>query len=226
MRQPDKPGTYRIRRKIDGSWWLGGLQESGNRVRSSFQSESEARAAADVLFGTRQPPPPISKPAPNTSMDDWGIPLSVNPELAANVNATLGVPPPLPVNPEPLPAPPVDEKKRAEDKERAKSLCEFLGIGWAAGDVWLAKKMTLAIGKDPANPSISQVNNLAKAGKTAFVDLLGDLEVGPWTMLMLLSIALPASMMIQSRALPKKPKEDSGVKTEETSSPVEHLKSV
>ena len=111
MRTPDKPGTFRIKRKVDGSWWLGGLQMGGQRVRTSFQSESDARAAAKVLFPESAMQPPVQVSAPTAMLDDWGIPLSIDPAVAETVNHNLGVAPPVvlppPPSPEPLP-PPVD----------------------------------------------------------------------------------------------------------------------
>lgn len=238
MRQPDKPGAYRIRRKVDGSWWLGGLQTNGKRVRMSLGSEGEAKRTADVLFPRTapSPAPPLRQFVPAGGLDDWGLPLSVGPDVAATVNDTLGVKP-APLLPPPpatpvfdagsLPTPdPIDDKAKAESRERAKTLCELLGVGWAMADVAVAKRMTEWMGKEPINPSVSQVNSLAKAAKTAFVDLLGDMEVGKWTMLFLLSAALPASMLIQAkpRALQPKTKD----RSQETSEPIAapHLKTV
>jgi hypothetical protein len=211
-RTPDKPGKYRVKQK-GLEWVLSGVRMDGRRVRLHFGSETEAKENAGRLFGS-EPTAPL-----NQKLDEWGIPVSVDfpnigPETVNAVASAMGIPT-ADAKPE---TPKVDDKKAEENRKRAKSLCEFLGIAWASGDVWLARKMTTSLGKDPLNPSKSQVNTLADAAQTALTDLFGDRQVGPWTMAILLSIALPVSMMLQS---PPKKKEDSqqGVKTDATSEP-------
>lgn len=213
-RTADKPGTYRIRAK-GADWLLTGVDRSGRRIKVPFDTEANARSAVATFFPTSPAPSYVVNTTPAftaPSVDDWGIPL-VRPETTRAVADVLGVPPPIPPPPvfdvPPVEIPdPADEKKKAESLARAKSICEFLGIAWAAGDVWVAKRMTRSLGKEPVQPSTKQVQELAKTAQSALTELVGDMEIGPWTMLILLSIALPVSMIIQSPKAPKKVEPD------------------
>jgi len=100
MRRPDEPGQYRVKRKPDGTWWIGGLTKSGQRVRQTVGSQMEAESIASVLFPKQAPLPKVEATF-KESIDDWGIPLSVNPDVAGAVNSTLGVQPPQPLPPPP-----------------------------------------------------------------------------------------------------------------------------
>ncbi len=208
MRTADKPGTYRIRQK-GSEYLLSGVTQSGRRVKQTFDSEADARLAVPVFFPSRSATAPVlPSPGPSLpSVDDWGIPL-IQADTASAVadamgfrsppTATLPPGPPLAGDlPHELPDP-EEERKAKANRERAKTLCEFLGVAWAGGDVWLARKMTRSLGKDPVNPSQKQVNKLADAGQEALASLFGDREIGPWTMAMLLSISLPVAMILQS----------------------------
>ena len=216
MRTADKPGTYRIRQK-GSEWYLSGVTQTGRRVKQTFDSEGDARSAVSFFFPSRSAtafvPPSTAPTLP--SVDDWGIPL-VQADTANAVADAMGFKPahpttPLPTGGAPLPqdlpiqlSNPEDDKKVRENRERAKTLCEFLGVAWASGDVWIARRMTRSLGKDPVNPSTKQVNKLADAGQEALSSLFGDREIGPWTMALLLSISLPVAMILQSpKAQPK-----------------------
>lgn len=225
-RKPDEPGKYRIKRKLDGTWWLGGLQKSGKRVRSSFESEKEARDAARVLFP--QSPPVVVTAPREPPKDDWGLPIAIGDSTAAAFNANLGVPPPPPPIPEgapPEPAPPDPdeaakrEKQKKQNLENAKSLCEMLGIGWAAADVWAGNRVIEWRGKEPVRPAPSQVKGVANAMSIALQSTFGDMEVGPWTMCFLLTLALPCAMVMS--ATKDKPKVEPS-----TDQPQANLKSV
>ncbi len=206
-RTPDKPGTYRVKPKRDG-WAVSGVTREGRRVRTMFPTEGQARTAGVTLFGGEPPPPSVqatSLGGQTVQLDDWGLPVNVqtiSDDTLKSVGASLGVavpssapsPPPLVSNPE------RDQKARA----RAKTICEFLGVGVASADVWVARKLTKSIGKDPVNPSAKQVAGLATAWQEALADVMADRTIGPWTMAILLSLALPASMMLQSPKTPEK----------------------
>lgn len=223
-RRPDEPGKYRIKRKLDGTWWLGGLQKTGKRVRASFGTEREAKEAARTLFP--QSPPVAVSPAPREPpTDDWGLPIAIGDSTAAAFNANLGVPLP-PVNPDVPPIPVVDpdeaakrEKQKKQNIENAKSLCEMLGIGWAAADVWAGNRIIEWRGKEPVKPAPSQVKGVANAMSIALQSTFGDMEVGPWTMCFLLTLALPCAMVMS--ATKDKPKLEPS-----TDQPQANLKSV
>jgi hypothetical protein len=212
VRKRDEPGTYRIRQRPNGRWFLSGVKYDGNRVKLDFGNGPDAEAAARLLF-----PSPVDNPPPNVELDDWGLPVVVSPDTVTSVREAIdwtklgGATPPPPIDtpkveaPPTVPVDPKTEKAKEQNAARAKTLCEFFGVAWAAGDVWIAKKITTSVGKEPCNPSPKQVTELAKATQNALVEMFGDLEVGPWTMALLLSLALPISMLIQSpkrKALP------------------------
>jgi hypothetical protein len=99
------------------------------------------------------------------------------------------------------PTPKDVEEKRVKRAKQAKSLMELAGISFAAGDVWLARKVCDRAGKEPLNPNARQVNDLAEVTKETLAEWFGDREVKPWQMMFLLAIGIPISMLIQS---PKK----------------------
>jgi len=214
MRTADKPGSFRIKQS-GGEWKLSGVTQQGRRVRLAFNSEIAAKRTADTLFPSRRSQDmPISTTAP--VLDDWGLPSQVpglptiDVNVAGAVNGAMGINPQPDVAAEetiPLPEPeedPETKKKREQSVARAKSLCEFFGIAYAAGVAQGAKKICVVAHREPVNPSAKAVGELGKAATTAFQELVGDWEVGPWTMLLLLTFAMPLSMLLQSRPLPKK----------------------
>ena len=204
-RTPDKPGTFRVRAKRDG-WAVSGVTREGRRVRAKYPTEQEAREIGASMFGG--PSPVVTAPVPSVSaptvqLDDWGLPVNGPPigdDTLKAVGASLGVSIPKSV---PLGAAPLSAEKQAKDRARAKTICEFLGVGVASADVWVARKLTKSIGKDPVNPSAKQVANLSVAWQEAMAEVMADRAIGPWTMAVLLSLALPASMMLQSPASKK-----------------------
>jgi hypothetical protein len=179
-RTPDKPGTYRIKSTVDGGWRLSGVDKSGNRVRQRYSHEFEAQNAADLTFGKKV-------------LDDWGIPIVQDmraaPETVASLNANLGIKPDVPK---------VDPIKKQEQTKFAHSLMEMIGMAWATGDVMLARRLTEGMGKDPVKPNTKQVNDLAESAKETFVGWFGDRDIKPWQMMILLSIGIPLTMMLQS----------------------------
>ncbi len=185
-RTPDKPGTYRIRPTVEGGWRLSGVDVSGKRVRQRFSHEFEAQNAADGIFGKKV-------------LDDWGVPIVTDmratPDTIGNLNANLGIKPPTTSS---STEPPKTEAKKASDKKFAQSLMEMGGMAWATGTVIVARKATENIGKDPVKPNPKQVNDLADSAKETFIGWFGDREIKPWQMMILLTIGIPLTMMLQS----------------------------
>ena len=97
--------------------------------------------------------------------------------------------------------PPDDPLKKEKARKQAQSLMELAGIGWTAGSVWAGRKITERAGCEPVNPSKEHVKQLSTATQETLTDLFGDTEVKPWQMMILLTLAIPVSMLIQS---PKK----------------------
>lgn len=201
MRTPDAPGTYRVKAKRDG-WAVSGVTREGQRVRMTRPSEREAREIASTLFGGPAPTPTLPASSANgqtVQLDDWGLPVSmpaIGDDTLKAVGASLGV------SVTPIVATPttalVNPEAQMKARARAKTICEFLGVGVASADVWVARKLTTSVGKDPVNPSAKQVAGLATAWQDAFNEIIADKLIGPWTMAILLSLALPASMLLQS----------------------------
>jgi hypothetical protein len=208
-RTPDKPGTFRVKQK-GGMWAVSAVDRAGKRVRVSFATEEQARRMGESITGmpSVSPETPTVQSQPQTvQLDDFGLPVTpaIGDDTLRAVGQSMGVPvAPSSVQP---PKPPMDAEKQAKAKQRAKTICEFLGVGVASADVWVARKMTISLGKDPVNPSAKQVGNLAVAWQDALSDVLADRTIGPWTMAILLSLALPASMMLQSPKKVEKPAE-------------------
>lgn len=228
-RTADKPGTYRIRQS-GGIWKLSGVSTLGQRVRMDFRSELAAKRTAESIF-----PSPHSHDMPKASsapVDDWGLPSqvpglpTVDANVAGAVNAAMGIHP-EPKQTDPLPdmgslpeaeEAPEDKEKREASLRRAKSLCEFFGIAYASGIAIGSKKVCAIAKRQPANVPVKSVTELGKAATTAFQELVGDWEVGPWTMLLLLTCALPLTMLLQSRPLPKLETAGSDSRTSDPSS--------
>jgi hypothetical protein len=150
---------------------------------------------------------------PAVELDDWGLPknltaetLKLGPDQVAGMNAAMGVG----AQPTPKPEDPPQktreqEREEAAKKQRARSLSEMVGVGWAAVDVIAARKLTELVGKDPVKVSPKQVNELADATRDTISEWFGDRELKPWHMMVLLSLAIPISMVLQSPAKPKQP---------------------
>ena len=223
MRTADKPGTYRVTRK-GGLYKLSGVTRQGRRIRLDFDTEIAANETARTLF-----PSPRSHDMPNNvvapSLDDWGLPSQVpglptiDVNVAGAVNGAMGIqPPPAIPDPPPIIEEPEEKEKREASIRRAKSLCEFFGIAYASGVAMGSKKVCAIAKREPVNPSPKGISELGKAATTAFQELVGDWEVGPWTMLLLLTFAMPLSMLLQSRPLAKVEESSSS----QTSSPQSH----
>ncbi len=215
-RTADKPGTWRVKQR-GGYYVLSGVDQSGNRVKLTKSSRLEAESLGATIFGngtvTPLVTPPVSAshigpiPVAPLQLDDFGLPITlrVSPETVASVQQSFGiggVAQPSSVKTE-IPAKELEEK-RVKRAKQAKSLMELAGISFAAGDVWLARRVCDRAGKEPVNPNPRQVNDLAEVTKETLAEWFGDREVKPWQMMFLLAIGIPISMLIQS---PKKAKD-------------------
>ena len=213
-RQPDKPGTYRIRDGKDGRKKLSGVRADGTRFRMGGLSAVEAQDLADRMFpsggnafGVRVD---FSKPE-ETKTDDWGFPIRVSEDTVVSVAQTLNIPklPDAAAISKIIDKPPEPTREEIEKKERraknARSLMDLAGIAGAAGDVMLARKLCERVGKEPVKPDTKQVNDLRDSIKETLTELFGDSEISPWKMMILLAIGIPLSMLIQS---PKKKEPD------------------
>jgi hypothetical protein len=219
-RKPDAPGTYRIKLQPSGTFLLSGISTTGRRIKFAGLSYGDAERTAAEIFGqsgnnnvSPTIAPIVQRPAQN---DDWGLPINVSVDTAAQVNSSLGVSPNAQTNPQPGAGPAskgvdaiIDSAlTKAKRAKQAKSLMELAGISWAAGSVWVGRRVTDASGRDPVNPSPTQVKDLAEVTKETFIDWFGDYDLKPWQMMMLLSLGIPLSMFIQSPKKKVKPQAD------------------
>lgn len=208
-RTADKPGQYRITPKR-GAFMLSGVRANGNRVKIAGLTRDEAQQTADRLFANHSAINPDGLKTAIDSvglppLDDYGLPLlKVSPTIAA----AMAPPPQSNTKSSDSIIKPADtpEKKELRAKQ-AKSLMELAGVVWASGDVWIGRKLTERAGCEPVMPNAKQVNDLREVTKETLTDLFGDTEIKSWQMMFLLSIAIPASMLIQSPRKPK-PKEE------------------
>lgn len=227
-RKPDSPGTYRIKIQPSGKFLLSGVSPTtGKRIKFAGLSYSDAERTALEIFGQSDNNNPSGTIAPIVDRppvnDGWGLPINVSVDGASAVNAALGVSPNAQAQANANPGPAnknsatvtdiVDAATKAKRAKQAKSLMELAGISWAAGSVWVGRRVTDASGRDPVNPSPTQVKDLAEVTKETFVEWFGDYDLKPWQMMFLLSFGIPLSMFIQS---PKK----------KSKTLPEHLKSV
>ena len=192
-RLPDKPGTYRVSQR-NGQWLLSGLRDDGQRIKLRFATDGEAHEMAGKLWAK----PDIDVPTTTVELDDWGFPKTLSADNLNAVNAAVGVS----VQPQSAPQgakPELTAAEKAERKKRARSLSEFIGVGYAAGIVFTSRRITENAGKVPVNPSPKQVNDLADSTRDTLQEWFGDREIKPWHMMILLTFAIPASMMLQSR---------------------------
>lgn len=211
-RPPDKPGTWRVKQR-GGEYVLSGVDQNGKRIKLTKSSRMEAESLGASIFGKPVAvsfAPAFSNPdiGPSQStppqLDDFGLPITlrVSPETVASVQQSFGL---GAGQPQPTvaaqPTPKEVEEKKVKRAKQAKSLMELAGISFAAGDVWLARKVCDRAGKEPVNPNPRQVNDLAEVTKETLAEWFGDREVKPWQMMFLLAIGIPISMLIQS---PKK----------------------
>lgn len=215
-RPPDKPGTWRVKQH-GGEYVLSGVDQNGKRIKLTKSSRLEAESLGTTIFAKPVaasgtiifPPVDIGPSHQPTQLDDFGLPITlrVSPETVASVQQSFGIggpgqPSVGPTNP--VPTPKEVEEKKVKRAKQAKSLMELAGISFAAGDVWLARKVCDRAGKEPVNPNPRQVNDLAEVTKETLAEWFGDREVKPWQMMFLLAIGIPISMLIQS---PKRTKE-------------------
>jgi|KBSSwiStaDraftv2_1062776.scaffolds.fasta_scaffold05292_16 hypothetical protein len=222
-RPADTPGKWRVRRRVDGDWLLSGLTDAGKRVRQRHGSEMDALRAGARLFpreGSESLPPtapnapgaPTPAPAPPTTptpFDDWDFPR-VAQGGGDSVNKIFGIHQQTTPPQQPPGAPPKDEVKAARDSkvkkenlERYKELCDLLGIGWVMGTRFLSEWATRQVGKEPCKISPGHANKLREAARDTFVELFGERQLKPWQLMILYTLAMPVSMMLQSRAAEK-----------------------
>ena len=203
-RTADKPGTFRIVPKR-GAYMLTGVRANGARVKVPGLTRVEAEEMSTRLFtftptgqtGTFKSDVDPTKVLP--PLDDYGLPLlKASPSVVAST-----APPPQPTPSLVTKPPVVDEEKKVARAKQARSLMELAGICWATGDVWIGRKITERADCEPVAPNPRQVNDLKDSVKETLTEWFGDKEIKPWQMMFLLTIAIPASMLIQS---PKRPK--------------------
>lgn len=223
-RQPDKPGTYKVRPAKDGGFKLSGVKPDGSRVRMhGFASAKQAEDLASTLFPKTAAVVQAVTDWANT--DDWGLPLRVSDDTIGSVAQSLNLPDPT--KPQPIPSIPIipdavvppkspeEQKEEREKKERntknAKSLMDLVGLGVAVGDVMIGRKLCEAVGKDEiAKPDPKHVNDLRENTREALKELFGDSEIEPWKMAILLALGIPLAMLIQSKSKPKPKEEENG----------------
>ncbi len=230
-RQPDKPGTFRIRPDKNGGMRLSGVRMDGHRVKIGKLTQREADEMATKLFPAPQVKPSLfAEPEQPTwdKVDGWGMPV-VDDDAAASVAKTLNLPPPgQPPPPVEQAAPkpdPEEEARKARRAKNAKSLMDLGGIavGWTA--VTVGRKACDRLEKDAVKPDIKQVNELRESTKEMLIEMFGDSEITPWKMTILLFIGIPLSMIIQSPRRPKL-KDEPTTTTGESSTQSHPLKSV
>jgi len=211
MRKRDAPGTYRILNR-GGTVVLSGVKASGERVKIPNLSRHEAESIAVKLFPASGF---VAKPSPTVNDNDLDAWLNDDPNWkpvdrikaddtgAVPPNATMGVgqSPPAPEPPKPTTSAD-DVEKKAKRAKHAKSLMELVGVGWAGGTIWIGRKTCERLDKEPPMPNPRQVNDLADCTRDTLTDYFGDREIQPWMMMLLLSIGIPLSMVMQAK--PKK----------------------
>lgn len=215
-RKPDAPGKYRIKLQNDGRFLLSGVSKSGKRLRFPGLSYGDAERTGVEVFGVDADAPlaPLAgdkPPVTPSPVNDWGFPLaSMSVDTAAQVNSSLGVSSIPGAAPVIAAITPVDDEsaaKRVKRAKQAKSLMELAGVSWAAGSVWVGRRMTDAADKEPVSPNPRQVNDLADCTKETLTEWFGDREVKPWQMMFLLTLGIPLSIFIQS---PRRKKDKDG----------------
>ncbi len=201
-RSPDKPGTFRVRPAKSGGYRLSGVRKDGTRVRMGGLSEMEANELAGRLFPKAAPI--IAAATEWTKTDDWGLPLTVSDETIGSVAAAFKIPDPNQPKVETsiaeiprAPSPEETAKKEVRTKN-AKSLMDLVAVGVAAGDVMLGRKLCEAVDKDPVKVDPKHTQDLRNNTREALQEMFGDSEIEPWKMAVLLGIAIPLGMLIQS----------------------------
>ena len=206
-RVADKPGTYRVRQKASGGWFLSGVKRTGERIRVPVSSEFEGVSLARTLFDGAAPLPASTGPTiPEIikpgGVDDWGLPV-VTAEQSASIAGAMGVPPPSdPTKPVVTEDPKIKETLERR-KKTARSMMELVGHGYAVGVVMGSTRFVKSTGREPVKPSPKQVTDLSECTKDTLAEMFGDHEVKPWIMMVLLTIGIPLSMWIQSPKAPK-----------------------
>lgn len=200
-RTPDKPGTYRIKRHADGTHTVSGKRLNGTRVKiPGFGTREEADLQARSLFGfggiNKIPPlPTVPPPSGSEPLDSFGLPRITVASLP-NFGAAAGKPAPKPETEE--------EKRKKKMNDQAQSLMELGGVAWAAGSVWLGRKACDRLNKERIQPNPEQTKQLAAVTKETLIEWFGgDKVIKPWQMMVLLTIGIPLSMVLQARPLPK-----------------------
>ncbi len=220
-REPDKPGSYRIKPKGEG-WQVSGVDVDGARVKFVKRTLGDAEEAARSIFGNvapigvkvpelgapRTPLEPLGTPL-DAPADDWGLPagIKINAQTASMFAPKVPDPGAAP-GAAPAPAPTDEQKKaekeRAEKQEKrrdnAKSIAGMIGYGYAMGLVYVTRT-SMEESRAVVRPDSKELKKLQENVKDGITETFGDTEVGPWTMVFLLTFAIPISMWLQSRKL-------------------------
>lgn len=206
-RSKDKAGTWRISPK-GGRFLLSGVTTDGERVKVFVGSRAAGETMAKSLFPGTVDYSENNRPAleSSSSLDDWGYPVKLNESTVNPLNASLGVPPAPPPQAAPTPqavatAKEASEKHKVNNNARAKSLMELIAVGWTTAVVWSGEKITDAADCERVKPNPKMGKELTQNTQETLVELLGDMEVKPWIMMVLLSLAIPTLMLIQARKL-------------------------
>ncbi len=212
-RAADQPGTFRVSDKAgaDGKFRLSGVREDGSRLKMRVSSLTEGYTLGQQLFaGIRHDPKPVVLPTVGTAaaptLDDFGLPVDWKmPEASAETIETTApkLPPPTPGA---VPTPTAPPPDAAEKRKNAESLAQIFGMGYTAivvrkSTAFLEDRYETVPKTDPKT-----ARSLADNFKKGITDTFGDREVGPWTMVILLTIGIPLTMWIQASG-PKKMEE-------------------
>ena len=191
---------------------LTGVLRNGKRHKVPGLTRFDAETLGAKLFGGGIPSvdTPAHTPTPTTGVtatspvevDAWGLPIRLQADKKAELNASLGFTPQA----ENQPKSAEEIEKQQKRSKYAHSMMELVGVGVASGSVYLGRKACEMRKLEPLQPSKEQVKDLRDCTKETFVEWFGDHEVKPWQMMILLAIGIPVSMVIQS---PKKKEEKS-----------------
>jgi hypothetical protein len=195
-------GEFRVTGK-EGNYRLSGVRADGKRVTMPVTSLTEGHTLGQSIFqGAKhaaRPAPVVTVPgATPDQLDDFGLPVGLKlPQVSTDTIANMA-PAPQTTTGNIVP------KKDSERNTNAKSLAELIGVGAAAGVAIASTKFLEARYEVVPKPSKKHLNDLADNVRKGFADLFGDREVGPWTMVLLLTLGIPIAMWLQSSEPKKK----------------------
>jgi len=213
-RRPDKPGTFKVRPARSGAGFLvSGLTLTGERVKLHASSKEDGERIGRGIFNVgistatdSVVPPTVDNPGTPSigpAVDGgWSLP-----KIDDATTGVFGQPGNnVSLEEEARRRAKAEQEKREKDiaaKARIETLCEFFGVAIASADAWASRRLTEAIGKVPNKPSIQNMNKVADAWEDALTASFGNRKIGPWTLALLVTIAMPVSMMLTSPAKPK-----------------------